>query len=164
DARPDRCGPGLREGDLHARIPRRRRLDHRAGRTARGAPRLGLGNAAQALRAWPRRARALPRSPPHGARPPGRARGDPPPPARRAAALRRAAIRPRRPQDPCARIGARERDARGGGVTTVETLSVEAREAGITPLEALLRRGRLRATLMMLGPAFVASIAYVDPG
>src|SRR5207237_3994362 len=25
-------------------------------------------------------------------------------------------------------------------------------------------RGRLRATLAMLGPAFVASVAYVDPG
>lgn len=33
-----------------------------------------------------------------------------------------------------------------------------------SPLERLLERGRLRATLAMLGPAFVASIAYVDPG
>jgi manganese transport protein len=33
-----------------------------------------------------------------------------------------------------------------------------------SPLEALLARGRVRATLAMLGPAFVASIAYVDPG
>ena len=49
-------------------------------------------------------------------------------------------------------------------MTPAETLAVEAREAGITPLEALLRRGRLRATLTMLGPAFVAAIAYVDPG
>lgn len=31
-------------------------------------------------------------------------------------------------------------------------------------LEALLARGRFRATLAMLGPAFVAAIAYVDPG
>ncbi len=31
-------------------------------------------------------------------------------------------------------------------------------------LELLLAKGRLRATLAMLGPAFVASIAYVDPG
>jgi len=31
-------------------------------------------------------------------------------------------------------------------------------------LEALLAKGRLRATLTMLGPAFVAAIAYVDPG
>src|SRR5438477_714602 len=49
-------------------------------------------------------------------------------------------------------------------MTPAEALAIEAREAGITPLEALLRRGRLRATLAMLGPAFVASIAYVDPG
>ncbi|HEV3391589.1 MAG TPA: Nramp family divalent metal transporter [Solirubrobacteraceae bacterium] len=33
-----------------------------------------------------------------------------------------------------------------------------------SPLEQLLAKGRLRATLAMLGPAFVASIAYVDPG
>ncbi len=33
-----------------------------------------------------------------------------------------------------------------------------------SPLEHLLARGRLRATLAMLGPAFVAAVAYVDPG
>jgi manganese transport protein len=37
-------------------------------------------------------------------------------------------------------------------------------EVGPSPLERLLARGRVRATLSMLGPAFVASIAYVDPG
>ena len=31
-------------------------------------------------------------------------------------------------------------------------------------LEQLLAKGHLRATLAMLGPAFVAAIAYVDPG
>ena len=31
-------------------------------------------------------------------------------------------------------------------------------------LESLLAKGRLRATLAMLGPAFVAAISYVDPG
>ncbi len=36
--------------------------------------------------------------------------------------------------------------------------------AGPSALEQLLSKGRVRATLMMLGPAFVASIAYVDPG
>ncbi len=35
---------------------------------------------------------------------------------------------------------------------------------GLSPLERVLARGRLRATLAMLGPAFVASVAYVDPG
>jgi manganese transport protein len=49
-------------------------------------------------------------------------------------------------------------------LTPAEALTAEAAEAGITPLEALLARGRVRAMLMMLGPAFVASIAYVDPG
>ena len=33
-----------------------------------------------------------------------------------------------------------------------------------SPLELLLERGRLRATLAMLGPAFVAAVAYIDPG
>jgi manganese transport protein len=31
-------------------------------------------------------------------------------------------------------------------------------------LEGLMSRGRVRGTLAMLGPAFVASVAYVDPG
>jgi manganese transport protein len=35
---------------------------------------------------------------------------------------------------------------------------------GPSALESLIARGRLRATLTMLGPAFVAAIAYVDPG
>ncbi|MGA9858472.1 MAG: Nramp family divalent metal transporter [Solirubrobacteraceae bacterium] len=33
-----------------------------------------------------------------------------------------------------------------------------------TPLQGLLARGRVRFTLSMLGPAFVAAVAYVDPG
>jgi manganese transport protein len=33
-----------------------------------------------------------------------------------------------------------------------------------SPVELLMAKGRRRATLAMLGPAFVASIAYVDPG
>ncbi len=37
-------------------------------------------------------------------------------------------------------------------------------ERAFTPLEAVLARGPARATLAMLGPAFVASVAYVDPG
>ena len=35
---------------------------------------------------------------------------------------------------------------------------------GPSPLERVLARGSLRATLAMLGPAFVAAVAYVDPG
>jgi manganese transport protein len=40
----------------------------------------------------------------------------------------------------------------------------EAFQPGATPLHTIVARGRLRATLTMLGPAFVASVAYVDPG
>jgi manganese transport protein len=48
---------------------------------------------------------------------------------------------------------------------TAEGTSVALRDgAGRSPLDELLAKGRLRATLAMLGPAFVASIAYVDPG
>ncbi|MCW2970636.1 MAG: Mn2+/Fe2+ transporter, family [Solirubrobacterales bacterium] len=48
-----------------------------------------------------------------------------------------------------------------------EGASVAIPEPGVgipSALEQLLAKGRLRATLAMLGPAFVASIAYVDPG
>jgi manganese transport protein len=48
--------------------------------------------------------------------------------------------------------------ADGGPVTIGEGALVPS------PLERVLARGRLRATLAMLGPAFVASVAYVDPG
>jgi manganese transport protein len=44
------------------------------------------------------------------------------------------------------------------------TLPAKPVPARPSALEALLARGRLRATLAMLGPAFVAAIAYVDPG
>jgi manganese transport protein len=40
----------------------------------------------------------------------------------------------------------------------------EALPLGRSPLDLVLSKGRLRATLTMLGPAFVAAIAYVDPG
>ena len=46
-------------------------------------------------------------------------------------------------------------------------MSDEAYEAprhGRTPLHAVVARGRVRAMLTMLGPAFVAAVAYVDPG
>src|SRR3954469_10129527 len=33
-----------------------------------------------------------------------------------------------------------------------------------TPLQATLARGRVSGRLMLLGPAFVAAVAYVDPG
>jgi manganese transport protein len=49
---------------------------------------------------------------------------------------------------------------------TADGTSVALREGAParSPLEELLAKGRVRATLAMLGPAFVAAIAYVDPG
>jgi manganese transport protein len=50
------------------------------------------------------------------------------------------------------------------GVTAVETGSTGGARGGQIPLERILARGRVRATVTMLGPAFVAAVAYVDPG
>src|SRR6476469_1226273 len=36
--------------------------------------------------------------------------------------------------------------------------------ATLTPLQPLRRRGRVRGALALLGPAFVATVAYIDPG
>ena len=44
------------------------------------------------------------------------------------------------------------------------TVAVRDGVAARSPLEELMAKGRVRASLAMLGPAFVASIAYVDPG
>src|SRR5256714_2601092 len=46
----------------------------------------------------------------------------------------------------------------------VDSAAVLDRPGGLSPLEAVLAKGRVRATLAMLGPAFVAAVAYVDPG
>jgi manganese transport protein len=58
--------------------------------------------------------------------------------------------------------------AAGAGAAVAGGASAGAPGTGVTlgasQLERLLARGRLRATLTMLGPAFVAAIAYVDPG
>ena len=47
---------------------------------------------------------------------------------------------------------------------TAEGAAVAVPERAPSALDELQARGRMRATLAMLGPAFVASIAYVDPG
>jgi manganese transport protein len=52
----------------------------------------------------------------------------------------------------------------GAGVVTGAGVPNAGVALGASQLEKLLARGRLRATLAMLGPAFVAAIAYVDPG
>jgi manganese transport protein len=49
-------------------------------------------------------------------------------------------------------------------VTTEQAEAYSAFRRGATPFHTLLERGRMRASLAMLGPAFVASVAYVDPG
>ncbi|HTD58270.1 MAG TPA: Nramp family divalent metal transporter [Solirubrobacteraceae bacterium] len=51
-------------------------------------------------------------------------------------------------------------------VAALEGASIALPDGAVIPsaLEQLLARGRMRATLAMLGPAFVAAIAYVDPG
>src|SRR5256714_11887714 len=46
----------------------------------------------------------------------------------------------------------------------VDSSAVLDRPGGLSPLEAVLAKGRVRATLAMLGPAFVAAVAYVAPG
>jgi manganese transport protein len=51
------------------------------------------------------------------------------------------------------------------GTLEAASLALPEPGAGIpSALAQLLARGRVRATLAMLGPAFVAAIAYVDPG
>jgi manganese transport protein len=50
------------------------------------------------------------------------------------------------------------------GAGSGDTLPIIYDELEESALERLLSRGRVRSTLFMLGPAFVASIAYVDPG
>jgi manganese transport protein len=60
--------------------------------------------------------------------------------------------------------GAIREPAFEGATADGATVTVGENILGPSPLERLLARGRLRATLTMLGPAFVASVAYVDPG
>jgi manganese transport protein len=62
------------------------------------------------------------------------------------------------PPPPPPPIGGPILEGAGAEVALREGLEVHS------PLERLLARGRLRATLTMLGPAFVAAVAYVDPG
>jgi manganese transport protein len=61
----------------------------------------------------------------------------------------------------------RRRPAHPGVIEGAAAASVAMPAPGASipsALDQLLARGRLRATLAMLGPAFVASVAYVDPG
>jgi manganese transport protein len=61
----------------------------------------------------------------------------------------------------------RRRPAHPGVIEAASAASVAMPAPGASipsALDQLLAKGRLRATLAMLGPAFVASVAYVDPG
>src|SRR5262249_50276085 len=88
----------------------------------------------------------------------------------RQAAVRRAAVRPLRRRGPRAGRGVDPRDARGGGgvnpppppavPTASDPLPVPSR----SELARLRARPGLRGVLPLLGPAFVAAVAYVDPG
>ncbi|HET7353766.1 MAG TPA: Nramp family divalent metal transporter [Gaiellaceae bacterium] len=49
-------------------------------------------------------------------------------------------------------------------MTTEQAETYTTFRRGAKPFHVLLERGPLRASLAMLGPAFVAAIAYVDPG
>jgi manganese transport protein len=60
--------------------------------------------------------------------------------------------------------GAIREPAFEGAIADGRAVTVGEGALGPSALERLLARGRLRATLAMLGPAFVASVAYVDPG
>jgi manganese transport protein len=51
-----------------------------------------------------------------------------------------------------------------GAAAEGATVGLREGATGASALDELLAKGRLRATLAMLGPAFVASVAYVDPG
>jgi manganese transport protein len=52
----------------------------------------------------------------------------------------------------------------GSAAEGAATVLPDASVALDSPFQQIRARGRLRATLAMLGPAFVAAVAYVDPG
>src|SRR6202035_1927045 len=163
-----------------------RRSDPHGGVRDRGAPNPQPGRAddgrQRSLRA---RVGLRPGDAPLSRRARHRARGSPggrrPPAVRRPGvrALRRA----RAPDRRCAGACDAHRHRGGGALTplrpdplpALEGAAVEGASValpgeiggafvGPSALQQLLARGRVRATLAMLGPAFVASVAYVDPG
>src|SRR6188472_1052933 len=150
---PDARSPRRPDPD---RRPARRGAPHdvagraRARRPRAVRPRLGLRAGDAAL---PRRARNRPRSEARGRRPPA-LRG---PDLRALRGLRRG---------PRARRPAGRRHARGAGPMSDQAATLPQPAALPEPsaLQRLHARGRLRGTIAVLGPAFVACVAYVDPG
>src|SRR5206468_1249442 len=133
---PDGRRPDRRGAHRGAPRPRCRRL--RAVR-----PRLGLRPRDAAL---PGRARHRARRPLRG---------------RRQAALRRPAVRPLRQRRPRPRRSAGQGHARGGRPAMSD---VSVALPAPSELQRIRSRGRVRGVVALLGPAFVASVAYVDPG
>jgi manganese transport protein len=67
--------------------------------------------------------------------------------------------------DPALELPAGARPSRSGPATDAPAArTAGVRAAGVQGLRALRARGRLRGTVALLGPAFVAAVAYVDPG
>src|SRR5204863_6780283 len=129
---------------LLARVARRRRVRRaraRVGRRAGDAP-------------LPRGARDRARRP---------LRGD------RAPAVRRPAVRALRRPGTRTRRRARARDERGGmspppAIEAAPRLPGHVIPGELSALRTVRARGRLRGRLALLGPAFVAAVAYIDPG
>ena len=87
----------------------------------------------------------------------------------RQAAVRRPAVRAHRRRDARPRRRARRLDAGARGVNPPPSLLDAARAADAapppqTPLEKARSKGRVAGVLALFGPAFVAAVAYIDPG
>ena len=68
---------------------------------------------------------------------------------------------------PQAQAAAGEVTATGGVMAAAGEVTVAGEvpvPAGLSALQTLRSRGRLRGTIALFGPAFVAAVAYVDPG
>ena len=57
-----------------------------------------------------------------------------------------------------------DKDVSGTGEAVAETASTEAERAQPEGLRSLRSRGRALGATALLGPAFVAAVAYIDPG
>ena len=60
--------------------------------------------------------------------------------------------------------GKQTMNEQGEAAVALPAPKVLAPEAQASPLRLVRRRGRVRGTLALFGPAFVAAIAYIDPG
>src|SRR5450631_2325656 len=72
------------------------------------------------------------------------------------------ALRPPPPPDPPA--GSSMGPTPGPPASLPRAAPRPAAPEQLSPLRLMRSRGRLRGVLALLGPAFVASVAYIDPG